>query len=872
MVKPRLGEKRMKKIPTDRSGDSGEGVGPEKETGLSSLSTSTDRARPLDEFRARQRERFVRLRLAARLDTLLTAKWRRRFLLITVTLLPLALSLLLPVWMIHHVYFDHTDVPDLESFIRFQTPTTGVVRDVRGNVLIQLAHEYRRSVTYEEVPVILRQAILATEDKSFFNHSGVDYSVLPRVIQKAAVRSFSEWRSGHGMRLLLPQGGSTITQQLVRGYFLQDMMSRLNKDPRFHSGFAPPRLLSMVLGASAVNKLLRKMEEVRLTLWLERELQRRYGSQQKAKQEIFARYASFIYLGSGRYGFAAASEYYLDKSLSSYTANDAGNAALLAGIAKSPQAYAPEVGNKRLLDRRNQILALMARNGYIPETLARRSQREPIRLAAQSGIKTHAPAAIEHVLAELTRLGGTRFGVESLFQGRISVNSTIDPRVQAIVNEALERGLALFEKRHPKGDGLIQGSVVVLSNANSAILAESGGRQVYKDRDATYSDYNRVTDSLRQPGSTMKPLVYLAAFGSGMDLDTQVPDEPISVPAAGGDILWITNYDHQFKGSIPVRQALAESRNTVAVWVMRKVGVDSVIQTAVQFGIDTPLNPNLSTALGASEVLLLELANTYRAFASGVLATPHIINTVIEESGSTVYEAPRSGQTVSSGALRAIQEGLRGVVRLPSGSAHSLDASDFPIPVMGKTGTTSDFRDALFVGSTYGTTGITVAVRIGYDDNRPMGDGETGGRAALPIFREILLGVYKNRLVGEVPHFPREIENGIDQYLLKLSLPMPVLVAEIPIALGPVESESPVRLLGLKQEVSAVPLLESGRPQTTASAGIMDAVRPEELPVVQPVPSNEIPVQEQTPQAPVIEPGDGSAVPAPIVPQSPSDP
>jgi penicillin-binding protein 1A len=716
---------------------------------------------------------FARLRGARRLAGRLKAIRRRRAVLLAVALLPVALLLLPAAWLVHHVYFDRAGLPDLESFIRFEPPTTGVVRDIHGQVLIELAREYRRVVTYDEVPLILRQAILAAEDKSFFGHSGVDYRALPRVVQKTVVRSLGEWRKGgHGLRLLLPQGGSTLTQQLVRGYFLQDLTSRSDRDALFHAGLAPPRLLSVVFGASAMNKLLRKMEEVRLTLWLEQEMRKRYGSQEQAKREIFARYASFIYLGNGRYGFAAASEYYFGKSLSSYTADDAGNAALLAAIGKSPQEFAPVPGNQRPLGRRNQILALMARNGYIPESLAKRCQGEPIRVALHSPIKTNAPAAIEHVLNELTQQGGSRFGVEDLFQGRIVVRSTVDAHVQTIVNEALEHGLALYEKRHPKEKGLIQGSVVVLGNADAAILAEAGGRQVYRDRDTSYSDYNRVTGSLRQPGSAMKPLVYLAAFESGLELDTTVPDEPIGVPLGDdGGVKWIANYDNQFKGPIPVRQALAESRNAAAVWIAREIGVNTVIQTAHEMGIRTPLRPYISTALGASEVRLLELASAYRAIASGVLVEPRVIDRVTDLAGNGLYEASRGARAISSAALRSIQEGLRSVVRLPDGTAHSLDARDFPIPVMGKTGTTSDFRDALFVGSTYGPLGITVAVRIGFDDNRPLGGNETGGRTALPIFREIMLRVYRDQLVGPAPRFPREIENGIDEYLATLTAP-----------------------------------------------------------------------------------------------------
>jgi penicillin-binding protein 1A len=715
----------------------------------------------------RMRALVARLRAARRAAARLTATRRRRAALLALVLLPVALSLVPATWLVYHVYFDRSGTPDLESFIRFEPPTTGVVRDANGTILIELAREYRRVVTYDEVPPILRQAILAAEDKSFFSHAGVDYRALPRVVQKMTARSVSEWwKGGHGLRLLLPQGGSTLTQQLVRGYFLQGMTSRVDGDAVFHVGMAPPRLLSAVLGAPATNKLLRKMEEVRLTIWLEEETRRRYGSQERAKREIFSRYASFIYLGNGRYGYAAASEYYFGRPLSSYTTADAGNAALLAAISKSPQDYAPAPGNRRALARRNQILALMARNGYIPANVAERCQREPIRVAALNPIKTDAPAAIEHVLDELARHGQGRFGVEDLFQGRIVVGSTIDARVQTIVNNALEHGLALYEQRHPKAKGAVQGSVVVLGNADAAILAEAGGRQIFRNRDTRYSDYNRVTGSLRQPGSAMKPLVYLAAFESGLDLATTVPDEPIEVPLGGaGGTKQVANYDNQFKGPIPMRQALAESRNAAAVWIMREIGVDTVIRTAHKMGIRSPLQPYLSTALGASEVRLLELADAYRAIASGVLAKPHVIDRVTSATGEGLYEDPRSVREVRTAALQAIQEGLRGVVRLPDGTAHSLDGGGFPVPVMGKTGTTSDFRDALFVGSTYGTRGITVAVRVGFDDNRPLGMNETGGRTALPIFREIMLRVYKDQLVGRAPHFPREIEEGIDEYL-----------------------------------------------------------------------------------------------------------
>jgi penicillin-binding protein 1A len=694
----------------------------------------------------------------------LRSAWARRA--VRIATLALFLALLLPTMgLVYHVYFDESDLPDIEPFIRFEPPTIGEVYDARGKVLIELAREYRRVVSYDEVPVILRQAILATEDKNFFSHSGVDYTALPRVIQKTTVRSVATWWKGEGFRLRFAQGGSTLTQQLVRGYFLRDRTNREDGATLFRRGVAP-WLLSAALGVPATNKLLRKLEEVRLTLWVEREMQGHYGSQEQAKREIFARYASFIYLGNGRYGFAAGSEYYFDKPLSSYTTEDAGTAALLAGIGKSPRDYAPVAENPRQLRRRNEILALMARNRYILEDLAARCQAEPIRIAPLRATKTDAPAAIKSVFDELKQYGGDRFGVEDLFQGRVSVRATVDERVQTIVNEALEHGLALYERRHPRAKGLIQGSVVVLRNLDAAILAEAGGRQQYQDRRNAYSDYNRVTGSLRQPGSAWKPLVYLAAFRLGLDLDTTVPDEPIEVPTGtDGEVKWIANYDNQFKGPMPIRQALAESRNAVAVWLTREIGLDMVIRTARELGIRSPLQRYISTALGASEVRLLELAGAYRAMASGTLAEPHVIDHVTDASGEVLYRAPGPARELGSAGLRQIQEGLRGVVRIPGGTANALNRRDFPIPVMGKTGTTSDFRDALFVGSTYGPQGITVAVRIGFDDNRALGMKETGGRTALPIFREIMLRIYKDQIVGPVPKFPPEIEQGIDGYL-----------------------------------------------------------------------------------------------------------
>ena len=614
-----------------------------------------------------------------------------------------------------YVTYNRKNLPDLEAFLRFEPPTIGHIYDANGHVLMELGRERREVIQYKDIPEVLREAILSAEDENFFSHEGVDYSVFPRLLGKINVRALMPRFGGSGGEntgehtAVFPQGGSTITQQLVRGYFLQQLISTKNGSTLQHEGLFS-NSLALVIGVRSANKILLKVEEMRLSLWIEEEMRKRYGSKRRAKEELLARYASFIYLGNGRYGFAAASQYYFGTPLAALTAENADKAALLAGITKSPGEYAPTAADvQKPLRRRNQILALMVKNHFISVQTAGRCQQVPIVLAARVNGPNEAPAAVGNVLEELKGIDGAvapGIGVNELMEGRIQVYSTIDERIQRLANAALENGLNVYEKRHPKSAGIIQGSVVVLRNRDSAILAEAGGRRRYKDRNTTYSDYNRVTQSLRQPGSAMKPIVYLAAFRQGaLDLDTPVPDEPISVATSGEQgPKWISNFDGEFKGIIPARQALAESRNAVAIWIVQQIGIDPVLRTAREVGIESLLHRYDTTALGASEVTLLELANAYRMMASGVHAEPYVIAKIEHGAGEIVYgrPAPCCVSKENELGLTMIQEGLRGVVRIPSGTAHALDASSFPIPVMGKTGTTNSYRDALFVGSTYG--------------------------------------------------------------------------------------------------------------------------------------------------------------------------
>lgn len=675
--------------------------------------------------------------------------------------------------VLYHVYFNRENLPDLGPFTRFEFHTIGHVYDTNGQPLVELAREQRLLSRYEEIPPVVREAILATEDKRFFSHNGVDYGSVPRVLVRIRMRTliarlFRNPFDEADSPAIFPQGGSTITQQLVRGHFLKGLTAGENSRSLQGIGHLT-RSVSYVLGARNANMIARKVEEIRLAIWIEEEMTRQFGTKRRAKEELFARYASYVYMGNGQYGFAIAAHYYFGRPLSTFTPADVGKAAVLAGIPKSPRDNAPsETDTGRIVRRRNQTLALMTAAGSIsPEQEAHaRQEPAPIR-PVRAPEPFQSSAVVAHVLDELAA-SHPDLGVEDLLLGRIQVHTTVDLRIQRIANEALQHGLDRYEQRHPSRRGITQGSLVVLRNADGAILAEVGGRAIYDGRATSYSDFNRVTESLRQPGSAMKPIVYLAAFLDGdFTLETLVPDEPISVANGISDVKWISNYDGQFKGQISIRQALAESRNAVAIWMTKQVGIDSILGMARRLGVETRLQRYPTTALGASEVSLLELATAYRTMASGVLAQPYVIRQIVRRSGEAMAGPRRTAVRVAleKRTLALIQEGLRGVVRLPGGTAHALNSRAFPIAVMGKTGTTNEFRDAIFVGSTYGVDGITVAVRIGFDDNRSLGPRETGGRVALPVFRELMLKVYGDGLVGPLPAFPAGMEQRITGYL-----------------------------------------------------------------------------------------------------------
>jgi len=690
----------------------------------------------------------------------------------------------------YYVYIDRKDMPDIRPFIRFEPPVIGQIKDSNGQTVIELATEYRRIVSYDQIPPVIREAILSAEDSRFFSnwrivHHGIDYFAMLRAASynlpdTARATYHNDWK----ITVINSQGASTLTQQIVRLYFLSNLTSRENLDQLINEGLIA-RISAYLVGARTTNEYIRKFSEIKYSVWLEKELTKHYGSRTEAKRQIFIRFANYTYFGNGRYGVEAASEYYFGKRASELTRDDTDKAALMAGMIKNPSVYGPrpnqsDKARETQKKRRNQILYLMAEEGYINTGQKDRLIEKELELSFKRE-RTIAPSIVNETFNEIK---SEKFEIQNIFQGNINIHTTVDLRIQKIVNESCENGLAEYEKRHPTKEGQAQCSAIVLKNNNAAILAEVGGRTIYQGRNYQYSDLNRVNRA-RQTGSAFKPFVYLTAFMNGRKPTDIISDSPVAISMGyGRGNHWIHNYDGKYLGSINMCEALYRSRNAPTVRLTLGLGQGSfdesgmkkIVDTAKLLGVKSPFHSDVdhlgrtiyypTSALGASEMTVMELANAYREIASGISAEPYVIEKVIDRNGKILFEKKEDRQIseISPEALDMVRSCLRKVVTTPGGTAYSLTLEKLPVPIAGKTGTTDNFRNALFAGWTHGIEGITVVARVDFDDNRPLNSEndnikETGARTALPIFKEIIEKVYEQNLVGPAPQFPDEIEH-----------------------------------------------------------------------------------------------------------------
>jgi penicillin-binding protein 1A len=454
------------------------------------------------------------------------------------------------------------------------------------------------------------------------------------------------------------QGGSTLTQQLAKNLFLtQD------------------RTLS------------RKAQEAILAVWLERTY---------SKDQILELYLNRVYFGSGAYGVEAASQRYFGKSARSVSVAEA---AMLAGLVQAPSRLAPN-RNPQAAERRAQfVIAAMVDQGFITDGSAKAALVQPAEAVEREGANTIAYAA-DYVMDVLDDFIGT-------IEGDVTVLTSIDPRVQAAAEASLVEALA----REGARQGVSQGAVVAMA-PDGALQALVGGRSYAR------SQFNRATAARRQPGSSFKPFVYLAAIEAGLTPDTIRDDSPVTIRGWSPD-----NFSRDHRGPVTLQTALSLSLNTVAVKLGQEVGPRSVVRVAQRLGIASPLQPHASLPLGTSEVTPLELTAAYAAFANGGQAvTPYVIREVRAANGKVIYKREGSGigRVIDRGRLAMMNAMMRET--LLTGTGRKADVPGWE--AAGKTGTTQDFRDAWFVGY---TGRMVAAVWLGNDDNSPMRRVSGGG-------------------------------------------------------------------------------------------------------------------------------------------------
>jgi penicillin-binding protein 1A len=562
------------------------------------------------------------------------------------------------------------DLPQIQSLEDFRPSSVTRVYSMDQVLLAELFVEKRDPVSMRQIPDYLITALLTTEDRRFYAHSGMDIKGLLR----AALKNLHKGRYA--------EGASTLTQQLAKTLFLT------------------PR-----------KTLVRKLREAMLALQLER----RY-----TKDEILTLYLNQIYLGSGAYGVAAAARTYFGKEIQELSLSQC---ALIAGLPRAPSRYSPQINPDLACQRRNTVLAQMRATGAIDEAHYQQARKEPIMPALQENANNKAPYFLDHIKEALENT----LGASRLYKGGLTVRTTLSYELQQSAEAGILSGLAQLEARmtsHQMAAPQPQAALVALNVTTGGIVAMVGGRDLH------HSGYNRSTIAKRQPGSAFKPIVYALAIQRGFDQHHTLLDAPVVFQSGSRGQDWQPeNFSQTYDGEITLRWALVHSKNIPAVRLMEKLGPSSVSQFGHTLGVRSDLQANLSLALGTSEVNLLELTSAYAVFANhGKYIQPFGVTQVVDDTGSVLWQAkPEQHIAMSRSSAAIVTDMLAAVIQEGTGQR----ARALPGPVAGKTGTTNDTRDALFIGY---SPMIAAGVWVGNDDATTLGSGETGARAALPIW------------------------------------------------------------------------------------------------------------------------------------------
>ncbi|MGA2833965.1 MAG: PBP1A family penicillin-binding protein [Terracidiphilus sp.] len=684
------------------------------------------------------------------------------------------------------------DLPQIHDLERFRPSTTTDLYDRKGRIIGSFALERREVVRYEDFAPVLRQAVISIEDKSFESHWGIN-------VFRVAGAAWHDIRS-HGRA----QGASTLTMQLARNLFL-----------------------------SSERTSTRKIQEAFLAIQIERAF---------TKEQIFTLYGNQIYLGSGMYGFEAASQFYFSKHARDLTLPEA---ALLAGLPKGPVAFSPILNPERAMRRRNLVLTEMELDRVISHQQAEQTRKAPLGLHIAQSVMSAAPWFQEEVRQELEK----RFGSEQVHEAGLKVETTLDLDLQKAANRAVADGLAVYERRHGwvgqsglgklenvlingtaiedyrhpdwatkpspgdyvhalvtrvlpleirarvgaaeitltpedwkwtgerfaealvkpgdiiyvhltgatqdadaagkapfkatlEQDSGVEASLLAIDNTTGDVLAMVGGR------DYALSQFNRAAQAERQVGSGFKPYVYTAAIEAGAKPTDIIIDGPVSFGSYTPH-----NYENDYKGAMTLTNAFAESRNIPALKLADRVGIDKVIEVAHRFGVSSTIPAYLPIAIGAVEITLQEQVAAYSVFPNdGLRVTPRLIRKVENADGITLFEQPPAvNEVITQKTARTMMTLLEAVTAHGTGAA----AAQLNHPFGGKTGTTSDYTDAWFLGF---SPSVTCGVWVGFDSRESLGKKETGAKAALPIWMDVMrvaiAGKDDEKFLGEetAPH------------------------------------------------------------------------------------------------------------------------
>jgi penicillin-binding protein 1A len=561
-----------------------------------------------------------------------------------------------------------------------------------GSLIAEIGRQARTSVPLASLPKYVAHAFVAVEDKRFYQHDGVDIVGVGGALKDAVLGD--------------PRGASTITQQLV-GNMHPDIIDRRDR---------------------GIGRKLREQQAAR-------EMERHYS-----KEQILEAYINLIHFGHGWYGIDAAARHYFGKPAAKLTLAET---ATLAALPKGPAIYSPISHPDAARRRRNVVLSLMAEQGYITGAQSRAAQATPIRTAPNRGLSASAPYFVDVVTAQAEQAG------ISLAQGGFRVYTTLDPALQRAAASELADGLKAVEARpgyrHPtfanraKGSSdYLQGAVVAVDPASGDVRALVGGRDYQASR------FNRAVNGLRQPGSSFKPFVYAAAIADSIPPNALVADTALAIPLDDGTVYEPENADDAFRGEMTMREALAHSRNPVAVQLALHVGLDNVAELAQRAGIETPIDRYPSTAIGASAVRPLDFVTAFAAFANGGVAVdPRFVRRVEDSAGRTIWTPtgrtpelaidPRVAFIVRDMMRDVVERGTATVVRrlVPA-----------EVPVAGKTGTTNDNTDVWFVGM---TPELVAGVWLGFDRPKTIMAGAAGGTLAAPIWGRMVADAYRRR-------------------------------------------------------------------------------------------------------------------------------